>query len=569
MSHKPEETGLVKVGQPQMELKEVKELVALEGDENLLRQVMSVSAGLYSDYEKKKAELEREKAEIERKNAEATSGLEALERAYFKERDAIYLADVPNPHEALREYAPNVTRVRGELLNYFFQTRATANVQRMIDEMHPSQRTVRNILKTLLRDRIDHFIGNFTFDTSFVDPDLEMLIKTFVPGSYQLRQGDKDAYAEHHGGRQLMTLKRSSAYPLAHFLRIHSHAFGHYQEIRQDELDAQIKSEEWLDKLVSFVMATRGGNERVNNFEEVLAYLVRFTKLIDLDRKYWARKEGLQNLIEEVPNENTTRLKLRYSDELMLKFPNLRNTNSSLDPYMMTPRRIPVRRGGKPVTEYPDDEKRAMDPRVDNKRKPATHVIEEFAKVTYKKWEEGDHKEIIGEISRAVNVQYGEFEELRDLKERKGSALVKHLPTVAGLTSFKERHRKRLAELEEKYAKPDAYAEKLYDLYNLAIYYHNIGKTLLDKGADDQQRDMGLKYMLFAAGLTRVLDLMVAQLEVKLAVQKVSREFGMSEFVKFAEALETLAKDPLSNEVEKVIGDSMDKFRAAIETERA
>ena len=127
-----------------------------------------------------------------------------------------------------------------------------------------------------------------------------------------------------------------------------------------------------------------------------------------------------------------------------------------------------------------------------------------------------------------------------------------------------------MEELEKKYGgKPDEYAEKLYDLYNLAIYFHKLGETLYDKGANEAQKKAGLEKMLFAAGLTRVLETMLATLEVRLSVMEVSRGVDIPEFLQFAEALEVMARDPLSRQVERVIDESMMKFRAALETTKA
>lgn len=567
-NNKDDETALVR--STPMQIAEVVEIIGAK-DENFLKEVMEEAGRLYADLEWKGNQMRSDVVNEVQRVGDLDAQWYQRRTVLSQENNQIWNREIENPYQEIRKSSQKIGDVRWQLLNYFFNSFDDGKkLKEAINSTSPHNRTVKTVLRAFFKQdnasSARNFFESYSFDTANLSDDLKTFLRLFLPMADTISESNKTHFAPLN--RDLV-LEEDMKFPLNDFLKnVHSWTYTSVNISHNEKLG----SEEWVNNLLNFLLVGQMepggvGDRKVENVDDFLKELVRFTEYSVFRHKYdneeskykMERKSGAQILTEDQIAE-----KLRGADELKLQFPYLYDDRKGRK--LESDHRIPVEGEG-PSSYRFEKPKNAKFP---------NHVASEFSKVMFQKWNEGDEKSIIKEIAGNIGVysrtykSYHDFEELKRLREKKKSAFVKHLPTVAHHTNFTAKDKARLEELEKKYGgKPDEYAEKLYDLYNLAIYFHKLGETLYDKGANEAQKKAGLEKMLFAAGLTRVLETMLATLEVRLSVMEVSRGTDIPEFLRFAEALEVMAKDPLSRQVERIIDDSMMKFRAAIETTKA
>lgn len=581
-----EKTALLNIREESATAKELSEVVNVlgSGNESFLKEVMEAAAKLYEEWESDRSSLQKKykkkaKAldEIDEKWANTRTELEA-------ENTQIWRREIVDPYLEHSTLLPKIGDLRWKLLTKLFYPPDDSLIE-TINSIPEQNRTVKSVLRAYFKlndcNAAKTFFNTYTFDTSLLDSDLIEFLKRFVKyenvNFVEFKEGTENV-GDHYGYQLRLTLKQNQNYELSEFLtrlpQRHLDEFGSrgIDDGQTASFRERAGSDAWINNLINFLLVDRvnpreGGDRKIENKDELLCMLVRFAEFSSFIARYDHEKLEYQSTrttrnAEVVVHPDEIEEHLRKSDKLKMLFPNLSYVKDGRSPKGNL---IPVE--GEPPRSYFFQK---------NSAKYPDHVAAEFSKVTFRKWSEGDLKGIITPISRNLDListwdgTYAYFDELTALRKKQESAFVKHLPTFSGVMHFTASAKARLATLEKEYgAKPDEYAEKLYDLYGLAIYFHKLGEVLYDKGATEAQKKAGLEKMFFAAGLTRVLERMLAMLEVRLAVMEVSRTTEIPEFLRFAEAIETLAKDPLSRQVEKVIDDNMMKLRAAIETTKA
>ncbi len=555
-------------GDTEMQMAEVAQLIGVEG--SMMEEVMESAGGLYAAYHEKGAKL-RSDVEAEKERRRGLRGeLASIKEKYNRDMDDILAREIENPYAEIRKSRGDIGDVRFHLLNFFFNAFDLTE----LDGIAASGKTVKSVLRAFFKKDggkyAKQFFSHYSFDTGNIDDELIKFLNLFVKVG-RINEANETKYTSWNSGDSCLSLKQDSKFPLNAILMkmgkgLESKWLG--ANMSYEEFEERQYSDEWVDNLVRFLLFDQAGDRKVDNGEDFLRELVRVTEsgirhdqfLGDEDRISAQHRLNDGKIVDEkdIPDH------MRGANELKMQFP-------SFDAYSAHQR---DNKAG-PSPEAPKSHYFAEV----GKGGVPSHVAEEFRKVMFHRWLDGDEKAIIKpmdiELGVTVYKRHGgteinsEFEELKRLREKQKSGFVRHLPTVASVVGFTSKDKSRLDQLEKKYGKPDEYAEKLYDLYNLAIYFHKLGEVLHDKAADDAQEKAGLEKMLFAAGLTRVLERMVAMLEVRLFVMDVVRSTDIPEFLRFAEALEVMAKDPLSREVEKVIDDSIQRFKAAIEVTRA
>lgn len=585
-SHKNDTSALV----PQstsvpMQMAEVAEILGADR-ENFLKEAMAAAGELYADFEEKEKKM-IDDVDFEEKRVRDLDGKWAQRKEELHQEDIqIVSREIQNPYQEISKLSDKMGDVRWQLLNIFFNSLdGGKSIKSIIDWIPKHNRNVKTILRAYFQQNdgelAKEFFSNYKFDTGNIDADLDQFLKRFCAVS-EIREGKENVCAESSSYKYVIKLKQNLRFALADFLKAipeNRHEVRNFGQLSiSDEafLDKS-GSEEWIEHLVNFLIVDLGNKgdlaerSRVDDVDGFLKILVRCTEyeLVNKKKRQTELADYSQKRAEVTTKLSKDKIEeaMRDSDELKMQLPYLYDNSKGRK--LGGDHDISVT-GQTNIKSYYFAE-------VKKNSKFPSHVAAEFGKVIFQKWNEGDEKGIIKPIARSMGIcegyvanKYFEFERLKELREKQKSAFVKHLPTVAHLTNFTAKDKARLEELEKKYGgKPDEYAEKLYDLYNLAIYFHKLGETLYDKGANEAQKKAGLEKMLFAAGLTRVLETMLATLEVRLSVMEVSRGVDIPEFLQFAEALEVMARDPLSRQVERVIDESMMKFRAALETTKA
>ncbi len=572
-----------------MQIAEVAEIIGGK-DENFLKEAMEEAGRLYAEWEGKGDQMRADGVQEVQRVSNLDAQWEQRRSVLSQENNQIWNREIENPYEEIRKSSQKIGDVRWKLLNHFFAALDDGkSLREAIDSTAPNNRTVKTVLRAFFKqnnaEHAKNFFDHYQFDTGNLSNDLQTFFRLFLRGGYRIHESNVTGYLSSSNDYSSRTgylgLEQNIQFPLSRFLKCVPNwkankvdNKGGNLQISETVYDEKTSSDEWINNLVQFLLVDQVeqggvGDRKVENKDDFLKELVRFTEYLVSTYKYRNEESKYKNERKSnvsILTEDQIAEKLRDADELKMQLPYLYDNSKGRK--LRDDDDIPVT-GQTNVRSYYFAE-------LKKNAKFPSHVASEFGKVIFQKWNEGDEKGIIQPIARSMGINHGytkdyyEFIKLRELREKKKSAFVKHLPTVAHLTNFTAKDKARLEELEKKYGgKPDEYAEKLYDLYNLAIYFHKLGETLYDKGANEAQKKAGLEKMLFAAGLTRVLETMLATLEVRLSVMEVSRGVDIPEFLQFAEALEVMAKDPLSRQVEKVIDDSMNRFRAAIETTKA
>lgn len=483
------------------------------GNENFFREAMEEAGRLYAGYIKLKQGLEAEDTEIEGANLRVDEEIASHEQESQRKADELWKEPIQDPKAALENFEhSNTLREIFSLL-----TRNTSELVEIIDSLPKGHRKAAKILSLFFAPDRPHGaeLLKITTHPAHVEPEFLELAKVFASSTIvgiTSSTSEETDFDRSHGFLKLPQRKTSLG------------------EIRERtsarDLFSSPKDPEVVNKLTELLLSGfPDANPEITNANGLFEVLLKLYN----HKQYLAKSNEKRAEIasKNRPLHSKADLVHKLNEPMELHYPNMGTFNLS---------------------------KKEFGACVREKMKAGETVDTELAiKLAGREQRRGLQNEYLYDTDDLYNYE--------KLKEQAGKWFAEY--------RMSRDEKEGLGRLEKLFSKkPDKYAKVLFNLYEMARYFHTMGKTLFEKGATESQKKQGMETTFFAVGITVVLERMVALLETRLAVSNVMG-VEMGEFTQFAEAVNTLARAPLNLQVQNLIANSVQQFRAALEVERA
>lgn len=482
------------------------------GNENFFREAMEEAGRLYAGYIKLKQGLEVENSEIEAANLRVHEEIVLHEQESQRKGDELWNKPIQDPKAALENFEHSNT------LKEIFSllTRNPSELVEIIDSLPKGQKKAAKILNLFFAPDRPHGaeLLKITTHPAHVEPEFLELVNAFARGMVQsIRKTTPGETAIDHISGSIKLSQRKTS-------------LGEMRErFRETNFFSDPEDPEVISRLTMLLLSGfPNANPEITNANGLFEVLLKLYN----HKQYLAKSNEKRAEIasKKRPLHSKEELAHKLKEPMELHYPNMGTFNLS---------------------------KKEFDACVREKMKAGETVDTELA---IKLAGRAQTRGLLGEYLYDT----GDLYSYEKLKEQAGKWFAEYRMS----TNEKE----KLGRLEKLFSKkPDKYAKVLFNLYEMARYFHTMGKTLFEKGATESQKKQGLETTFFAVGITVVLERMVALLETRLAVSNVMR-IEMGEFTQFAEAVNTLAKAPLNLQVQSLIANSVEQFRAALEVER-
>ncbi|QQR54317.1 hypothetical protein IPG41_03880 [Candidatus Peregrinibacteria bacterium] len=476
------------------------------GNENFFREAMEAAGEQYEKYLAVGRKFERANGVIRTHNAEIEAQVQRVDEVRLEERREAWNQTIDNPRERLQQLEGSNTMAAAMRL----LIEDEAKLLNAISFLPTGHRSVKAILRKLMPgdEGLIKKLKTITVESPHIEQEFHQLFSFFISAfdKVNLSPGSGGECEWFSGGDNKLLLLPPLPLSLNDLLQFSQTKLGGLSDPEKPHK---------VDQFVRWMISgLNGGDEDISSPEELYEHLYKLYECYRVDNsadaKVQALREGKKSEIDKrtIDTEQGKALKLNWPE----------------------------------LSKY-------------------TFVRREFLAAHRQAYEQDKKIEKTLKDNLGGGAIDSGYLKLCALREK-----AKGVFSRFNMSGWQTRE---LRDLEREFAvKPDKYAQMLFDLYGMAVYFHTIGHTLREKGATEVQRQQGLETMLFAVGMTTVLDRMVAMLETRLAVASVT-SFEMDEFTQFAAAMDALARNPLSLQVKAIIGENIERFRAALEVERA